>query len=74
MSYAPFDDAATGYWQLPTGQSNSICDVDGVRVGHVQNMKGNARTGVTALLPMEGNIYANKLPADARSLMVLVNR
>ncbi|AVX03701.1 D-stereospecific aminopeptidase [Maritalea myrionectae] len=63
MSYAPFDDAAIGYWQLPTGRTNSICDVEGVRVGHVQNMQGNARTGVTALLPMADNIYANKLPA-----------
>ncbi|MCF4099148.1 P1 family peptidase [Maritalea mediterranea] len=61
--YGHFDQHAQGYWQLVPGANNNICDVDGVRVGHVQNLEGNAGTGVTALLPMQGNIYANKLPA-----------
>lgn len=61
--YGPFEQHAQNYWQLPTGPKNTICDVAGVKVGHAQNMRGSARTGVTALLPMEGNIYAHKLPA-----------
>ncbi|TDQ67042.1 D-aminopeptidase [Maritalea mobilis] len=61
--YGPFEQHGQDYWQLPTGPKNTICDVAGVKVGNAQNMRGTARTGVTALLPMEDNIYAHKLPA-----------
>jgi D-aminopeptidase len=61
--YGPFEQHAQDYWQLPTGPKNTISDVAGIKVGHAQNMRGSARTGVTALLPMDGNIYAHKLPA-----------
>jgi D-aminopeptidase len=60
--YGPFEQHARDYWQLPAGPKNTICDVAGIRVGHAQNMNGSARTGVTALLPMDGNVYAHKLP------------
>jgi D-aminopeptidase len=47
-----------------TGLYNSITDVDGVKVGHFTLIKGdNIRTGVTAVLPHDGNIFMNKVPA-----------
>lgn len=49
---------------LPTGQLNAITDVTGVRVGQVTLIKGDSiRTGVTAILPHEGNIFQEKVPA-----------
>ena len=49
---------------LSPGLWNAITDVDGVRVGHVTLIEGDAvRTGVTAILPHAGNVYQNKVPA-----------
>jgi D-aminopeptidase len=49
---------------LETGQFNAITDVPGVRVGHQTIIKGSKiRTGVTAILPHEGNIFQEKVPA-----------
>lgn len=49
---------------LPTGTLNSITDVAGVSVGHVTRIEGkNIRTGVTAILPHQGNIFQDKVPA-----------
>ena len=49
---------------LKPGKWNAITDVQGVRVGHVTLIKGKKiRTGVTAILPHEGNIYQEKVPA-----------
>ena len=49
---------------LPTGQFNAITDVGGVRVGHVTLIKGDSvRTGVTAILPYNGNLFQQKVPA-----------
>ncbi len=49
---------------LPPGKLNAITDVAGVRVGHATVIKGdNVRTGVTAVLPHEGNLFAEKVPA-----------
>lgn len=49
---------------LPPGPLNAITDVAGVRVGHVTLIEGNnVRTGVTAILPHEGNIFQEKVPA-----------
>ena len=46
------------------GEFNAITDVPGVRVGQVSLIEGsNIRTGVTAILPHEGNLYQNKVPA-----------
>jgi len=48
----------------PTGRYNAITDVSGVKVGHTTIISGkNIRTGVTAILPYEGNIFQNKVPA-----------
>ena len=49
---------------LPTGTNNAITDVEGVLVGHTTIMKGeNIRTGVTAILPHDENIFQQKVPA-----------
>jgi D-aminopeptidase len=49
---------------LPTGPLNAITDVPGVLVGQVTIDRGDTvRTGVTAILPHGGNIFAEKVPA-----------
>ena len=49
---------------LQPGALNAITDVAGVRVGHQTLAKGEAiRTGVTAVLPHEGNLFQSKVPA-----------
>src|SRR5438128_2598520 len=48
---------------LPTGALNSITDVAGVAVGHATLIRGdNVRTGVTAVLPHNGNLFREKVP------------
>ena len=52
----------TGIFQ--TGQYNAITDVPGVTVGHVTLIEGDSiRTGVTAIVPHQGNIFRQKVPA-----------
>ena len=49
---------------IPTGPLNAITDVPGVRVGQVTLRQGqNIRTGVTAILPHDGNLFQQKSPA-----------
>ena len=49
---------------LPTGPLNAITDVAGARVGHQTLIEGESiRTGVTAILPHGGNVFAEKVPA-----------
>lgn len=57
---------------LPPGPENAITDVAGVRVGHVTLIEGEGplvpgqgpvRTGVTVILPHEGNVFREKVPA-----------
>lgn len=49
---------------LPAGPLNAITDVPGVRVGQVTLKQGSTiRTGVTAILPHEGNQFQQKNPA-----------
>jgi D-aminopeptidase len=49
---------------IPPGSLNSITDVTGVRVGHETVVQAdNVRTGVTAVLPHDGNIFQQKVPA-----------
>ncbi|MBX7116721.1 MAG: P1 family peptidase [Myxococcaceae bacterium] len=56
------------------GKHNAITDVEGVQVGHstvihgsgkLQVGKGPARTGVTAIMPNEGNIFMDRLAGGA---------
>jgi D-aminopeptidase len=57
---------------LPTGPLNAITDVPGVKVGHTTVWwggpeltpgNGPARTGVTAILPHDGDLYHERLKA-----------
>jgi D-aminopeptidase len=49
---------------LDPGPLNAITDVAGVKVGHMTLIEGkDVRTGVTAILPHEGNIFQDKVPA-----------
>jgi len=49
---------------LPTGPLNAITDVSGVRVGQVTIARGDSiNTGVTAILPHDGNVFRDKVPA-----------
>lgn len=49
---------------IPTGPWNAITDVTGVRVGQVTlEAADSIRTGVTTILPHEGNIFQSKVPA-----------
>ncbi|HEY2378870.1 MAG TPA: P1 family peptidase [Gemmatimonadaceae bacterium] len=49
---------------FPTGRNNAITDVAGVRVGHATLIQGDSvRTGVTAILPHEGNLFLDRVPA-----------
>ncbi len=56
-------------WGFPTGiftpgLYNAITDVPGVTVGHVTLIEGDSvRTGVTAIVPHQGNIFRQKVPA-----------
>lgn len=56
-------------WGFPTGifntgTYNAITDVPGVTVGHVTLVEGDSvRTGVTAIVPHQGNIFTQKVPA-----------
>jgi D-aminopeptidase len=49
---------------LPVGKWNAITDVHGVKVGHVTLIEGeDVRTGVTTILPHDGNLFQDKVPA-----------
>jgi D-aminopeptidase len=49
---------------LEPGLLNAITDVAGVKVGHVTLIEGkDVRTGVTAILPHDGNVFQEKVPA-----------
>lgn len=56
-------------WGFPTGifetgRYNAITDVPGVTVGHVTLIEGDSiRTGVTAIVPHQGDIFRQKVPA-----------
>jgi D-aminopeptidase len=63
---------------LPTGPTNSIVDVEGIRVGHRSVWRdepappagrGVARTGVTAIVPFSpGELFGNRVAAGAAVL------
>ncbi len=48
---------------LNPGQLNAITDVKGVKVGQVTLRSGKIQTGVTAILPHDGNLFQWKVPA-----------
>ncbi|MCC5925634.1 MAG: P1 family peptidase [Bacteroidetes bacterium] len=49
---------------LTPGQYNAITDVAGVKVGHQTLIEGDSvRTGVTVILPHDGNVFQSRVPA-----------
>jgi D-aminopeptidase len=48
---------------METGERNTIADVNGVTAGHRTVIDGNLRTGFTAILPHQDNLFREKLPA-----------
>lgn len=46
---------------LKTGKRNAISDVEGVTVGHCTLHNEDMKTGVTAILPHEGNVFKEKV-------------
>lgn len=49
---------------MQPGKLNSITDVQGVKVGHTTLIRDqDIRTGVTAIIPAEGNLFQQKIPA-----------
>src|SRR4030095_15847422 len=49
---------------LSPGKMNAITDVSGVKVGHTTIIKADSvRTGVTAIIPHDGNLFQQKVPA-----------
>ncbi|WIG61936.1 MAG: D-aminopeptidase [Ktedonobacterales bacterium] len=54
---------------LPPGQSNTLTDVPGVRVGHTTLIRdANVRTGVTAIWPHDGNPMSERVYAGIHCL------
>lgn len=49
--------------KLPRGEKNLITDVPGVKVGHVTLSREGLQTGVTAILPHDGNLFRDKVVA-----------
>ena len=57
-------DYGISFGVLTPGELNAITDVPGVKVGHVTLIQGDTvNTGVTAILPHEGNMFQEKVPA-----------
>lgn len=63
-------DLGVAIGRYPTGPSNGITDVPGVRVGHVTKVQGEGelmpgigpvRTGVTAVLPASGDVFSKRV-------------
>lgn len=48
---------------MERGALNKITDVAGVKVGHYTIDSGSSKTGVTAIIPADGNLFDKKLPA-----------
>ncbi len=53
------------FGNLKKGERDLITDVKGVKVGHFTIDDGDIHTGVTAILPHEGNIFKEKVVASS---------
>jgi D-aminopeptidase len=59
---ARFRELGHAVGRFPTGERNALVDVPGVLVGHRTIVDGDRlRTGVTAILPHDGNLYEEKV-------------
>lgn len=61
----PENNRAKIHNKYPKGKRNLITDVPGVKVGHVtlRDDEKDIHTGVTAILPHEGNLFKDKVAA-----------
>ena len=57
--------------KLPCGPLDKISDVPGVTVGHCTLADGGVQTGVTALMPHQGDIFHDKVKAASIALYEL---
>jgi D-aminopeptidase len=48
---------------LDHGPRNAITDVAGVRVGHLTLAQGDIQTGVTVIVPHDGDLFRERVPA-----------
>ncbi len=58
-------DVGLSCGSLPVGEGNNIADVPGVTVGHATLIEGDICTGVTAILPHDGDLFPGKVVAAA---------
>lgn len=59
----PKDSGLDLHSKWKSGEKNLITDVRGVKVGNVTINEGDVHTGVTAVIPHEGNIFKDKVMA-----------
>lgn len=57
-----------GWFSLPEGPTNAMTDVPGVQIGQVTIRRGQTRSGVTAVIPHQGDMYRDPVPAGAAVL------
>ena len=58
-------DSGINIGKIKKGKRNLITDVEGIKVGHVTLSDGGIKTGVTAILPHEGNMFKEKVMASS---------
>ncbi|MCM1991218.1 P1 family peptidase [Oceanirhabdus seepicola] len=61
MGFKRIQDYGVKIGNLKCGKNNLITDVKGVKVGHTTLNNGDITTGVTTIIPHEGNIFKEKL-------------
>lgn len=61
MSSRRISDFGVRIGSLPRGPRNAITDVPGVTVGHTTIDTPDHKTGVTVVIPAEGNLFAQKV-------------
>lgn len=67
--YGRLRDLGVVIGDYPTGPSNSLTDVPGVRVGHTTLIHGDSvRTGATAIWPHDGNMMSERVYAGIHVL------
>lgn len=57
-------DSGISIGNIKKGKRNLISDVEGVKVGHLTLNNETAKTGVTVILPHEGNLFKEKVMAS----------
>ena len=61
--YKSKENVSLKSFKLEKGSLNLITDVPGVKVGHVTLEDTDVKTGVTAILPHQGNLFKQKVTA-----------